>query len=67
MPIKKHPALERLRALERERDKVQKWLDDDEYVNRGRLERQLYRLNGQIERQENKVSRLRGSRTSGKF
>ena len=61
MPAKKHPALERLRALERERDKIQKWLDDGEYVTRGRLERQLYKLNGQIERQENRVNRLRGS------
>ena len=59
MPIEKHPFLQRLRELERERDKIQKWLVEGEYVNKGRLERRLYKLKGMIERQEYKVDMLR--------
>ena len=59
MPIEKHPSLQRLRELERKRDKIQKWLVEGEYVNKGRLERRLYKLKGMIERQEHKVDMLR--------
>lgn len=59
MSIEKHPVLRRLRELERERDKIQKLLVEGEYVNKGRLERRLYKLKGMIERQEYRLDILR--------
>ena len=59
MSIEKRPFLQRLRELERERDKIQKWLVAGEYVNKGRLERRLYKLKGMIERQEYRLEILR--------
>ena len=51
----KTPYRQRLRDLEKEGSRIKKQLDDGEFINRGRLERQLSRLDRQIEQQKYRV------------
>ena len=59
MPIPQLPVFKRLKDKKRERDELRRRLEENEYRSRGSLERRINKLNGQIERLESKVDRIR--------